>query len=32
MLAVLVLAVGLRLLWGLVATPDDLYSLAIGGS
>jgi uncharacterized membrane protein YfcA len=32
MLAILVLAVGLRLLYGLVATPDDLYSLAIGGS
>jgi hypothetical protein len=32
MLAILVLAVGLRLLWGLLATPDDLYSLTIGGS
>lgn len=32
MLAILVLAVGLRLLWGLVATPSDPYSLVIGGS
>lgn len=30
LLALLVLAVGLRLLWGLVATPDDIFSLAAG--
>jgi uncharacterized membrane protein YfcA len=30
LLALLVLAVGLRLLWGLVATPDDVYSLTAG--
>jgi hypothetical protein len=32
LLAILVLAVGLRLLYGLVATPNDLYTLALGGS
>jgi hypothetical protein len=32
LLAILVLAVGLRLLYGLVATPNDLYTLAWGGS
>jgi len=30
MLAVLVLAVGLRLLYGLVATPRELYALTLG--
>jgi len=30
MLALLVLAVGLRLLWGLVAPPDDVYALTLG--
>jgi uncharacterized membrane protein YfcA len=28
-LALLILAVALRLLYGLVATPDDLYSLQV---
>jgi uncharacterized protein len=31
LLAVLVLAVGLRLLYGLVATPNDVYAVAAGG-
>jgi uncharacterized membrane protein YfcA len=30
LLALLVLAVGLRLLWGLVARPDDVYALTLG--
>ncbi|HJR56102.1 MAG TPA: sulfite exporter TauE/SafE family protein [Rhizomicrobium sp.] len=32
LLAVLVLAVALRLAWGLVATPADVYSITLGGS
>jgi hypothetical protein len=28
LLAIIILGLGLRLLWGLVATPDDLYALA----
>jgi hypothetical protein len=31
LLAVIVLAVALRLLWGLVATPSDIYSVGTGG-
>ena len=30
LLALMVLGVGLRLLWDLVATPDELFSLALG--
>jgi hypothetical protein len=30
LLALLVLAVALRLLWGLVATPSERFSLAFG--
>jgi uncharacterized membrane protein YfcA len=30
LLALLVLAVGLRLLWGLVVPPDDVYALTLG--
>ena len=30
-LAALVLAVSVRLAWGLVATPPELYSIAVGG-
>jgi len=32
LLAVIVLAVALRLLWGLVATPSDIYSVGTGGA
>jgi len=32
LLAVIVLAVALRLLWGLVATPSDIYSVSTGGA
>jgi uncharacterized membrane protein YfcA len=32
LLALLVLIVALRLLWGLVATPDELYSVTVGAS
>jgi uncharacterized protein len=32
LLALLVLAVGIRLALQLVITPDDIYSLAMGGS
>jgi uncharacterized protein len=32
LLAVLVLAVALRLAWGLVATPADIYSISLGGN
>jgi uncharacterized membrane protein YfcA len=32
LLALLVLAVGLRFLIGLFATPDGLYSLAVAGA
>ncbi|HEY5238508.1 MAG TPA: sulfite exporter TauE/SafE family protein, partial [Rhizomicrobium sp.] len=31
LMAILVLGVGLRLLAGLVITPSDLYSVAVGG-
>jgi uncharacterized membrane protein YfcA len=31
LLALLVLAVGIRLAIGLIVTPDDLYSVAVGG-
>jgi uncharacterized membrane protein YfcA len=31
LLGLLVLAVGLRLAIGLVVTPDDIYSVAVGG-
>lgn len=30
MLSILVLVVGLRLLWGLIATPSDLFSVTVG--
>jgi uncharacterized membrane protein YfcA len=29
-LSIVVLAVGARLLWGLIATPDDLFSVTMG--
>jgi uncharacterized membrane protein YfcA len=32
LLAMLVLAVALRLAWGLVATPADIYSITLGGN
>jgi uncharacterized membrane protein YfcA len=32
LLAILVLAVALRLAWGLVATPPDVYSITLGGN
>ena len=32
LLAMLVLAVALRLAWGLVATPADIYSVTLGGN
>jgi uncharacterized membrane protein YfcA len=31
LLALLVLAVGIRLAVGLIVTPDDVYSVAVGG-
>lgn len=31
LLAIIILGLGLRLLWGLVATPPDLYALAMSG-
>jgi len=30
LLGILVLAVALRLLWGLIATPADIYSVTAG--
>jgi len=31
LLGLVVLAVGLRVAWGLVALPDSLFSLGVGG-